>query len=210
MKKTRFTLMSLATVMTLQAQTHTVNTFGWVSGLSSTYSGDSNTNMTFAASGAGSVTTGSGGTFSTPFSEFGTTLVLGSETANTATVATFNYSLSFSNPVTDLSLYIWGHSPFDTTTNFSIAPTSLTDATTSTTTTLTWDGTTISTSSGGGGNAIVNWAGPISTLSFTTQTAGLGDSVGLQQITWVSVPEPSTFMSLAFAFGTLVLRRRRA
>ena len=74
MRKTLFTLVSLATVTTLQAQSHTANTFGWVSGLSSNYTGDPNTTLTLSASGAGSVTTASGGTFSTPFSEFGSSL----------------------------------------------------------------------------------------------------------------------------------------
>ena len=193
----------------VSAQQHLVQTFNWVNDLSSTYNGDPNVTMTFSASGSGSVTPASGITYQTPFSEFGNSLVLGAETPSINDVAEFTYTLSFSDPVDSLELYIWGHSPNDNTTNFSIAPSSVTDAS-SANTSLVWDGTTISTSSGGGGNAIVKWDGPISSLSFTTQTAGSGDSVGFQQIRWVShVPEPSSTAFLAIFAGLGLVRRSR-
>jgi len=204
-------ILTIASVMVLNGVSYgqsSVTTFEWVSGLSSDYDGEPDNTLTFSASGSGNVTTGSGSTFATPFSEFGSTLVLGAETINTSTVASFDYTMSFTAPITNLSIYMQGFSQFDKVTNFSIVPSEVIDVSVPTST-LAWDGTTVSASTGSGASALIKFEGPVSSISFTTETAGAGDSVGIQEIGWTTVPEPSSTALLGLGALGFILRRHR-
>lgn len=190
----------IASSLIAAGNTHIVTDFDWVSGLSSTYTDDPNTEFTIVASALGDVG------LPTPGPSFNA-LALGTNTTGPTDFQSIDYTFTFTEAVEDLDFFVIGltntAASSENFSNFSIAPSTVTNISNQT-----WDGSTLSSTSSGSQGSLT-FDGPITSLSFTYTGSGVSNSGSrISGLTWTSVPEPSTSLSLILSCGLLARRRR--